>query len=82
MVLQQAVLYALIGYVPAWILSFLALHAIGGIVLLPLGISFALSVTTLAMTVVMCTVSALIAVRRVVSADPAELFSMSARRRR
>jgi putative ABC transport system permease protein len=74
-VLQQAVFYALIGYGPAWILSFLALRAIGEIALLPLGITFALTLTTLAMTVVMCTVSALIAVRRVISADPAELFS-------
>ena len=73
-VLQQAVFYALIGYVPAWILSFLALRAIGEIALLPLGITFALTMTTLAMTVVMCTLSALIAVRRVISADPAELF--------
>ena len=73
-VLQQAVFYALIGYVPAWILSFLALRGIGQLVLLPVGISFALTVTSLAMTVVMCTVSALIAVRRVISADPAELF--------
>ena len=73
-VLQQAVFYALIGYAPAWILSLLALHVIGELVLLPVGISFALTVTTLALTVVMCTLSALIAVRRVISADPAELF--------
>lgn len=73
-VLQQAVFYALIGYGPAWILSLLALHGIGELVLLPIGISFALTVTTLAMTIVMCTVSALLAVRRVISADPAELF--------
>jgi putative ABC transport system permease protein len=74
-VLQQAVFYALIGYGPAWILSYLALRAIGAAVLLPAGISFALTITTLAMTVVMCTLSALIAVRRVISADPAELFA-------
>jgi putative ABC transport system permease protein len=73
-VLQQAVFYALIGYGPAWILGFLALRGIGEIVLLPVGISFALTMATLAMTVVMCTLSALIAVRRVISADPAELF--------
>jgi putative ABC transport system permease protein len=73
-VLQQAVFYALIGYGPAWILSWFALHGIGELVLLPLGVSFALTMTTLAMTVVMCTLSALIAVRRVISADPAELF--------
>jgi putative ABC transport system permease protein len=73
-VLQQAVFYALIGYVPAWFLSLLVLRLIGVLVLLPMGISFALTVTTLAMTIVMCTLSALLAVRRVISADPAELF--------
>ena len=73
-VLQQAVFYALIGYIPAWILSFFALRAIGELVLLPTGIPFALTITTLAMTVAMCVLSALLAVRRVISADPAELF--------
>jgi putative ABC transport system permease protein len=73
-VLQQAICYALIGYGPAWVLSFLALRAIGELVLLPAGIPFSLTITTLAMTVAMCTLSALIAVRRVISADPAELF--------
>src|SRR5262249_21983375 len=54
-VLQQAVFYALIGYVPAWILSFVALLAIGEAVLLPAGIPFTLTITTLVMTVIMCT---------------------------
>jgi putative ABC transport system permease protein len=73
-VMQQAGFYALIGYIPAWLVSWLVLRVIGEIVLLPLGTSLAVTATTLGLTMVMCILSALLAVRRVISADPAELF--------
>jgi putative ABC transport system permease protein len=73
-VLQQAALYALLGYVPAWILCYAIFRIIHEIVLLPMSMSVGLTVMTLALSVGMCVGSALIAVRRVVAADPAELF--------
>jgi putative ABC transport system permease protein len=73
-VLQQAVFYALVGYVPAWILCYLLFRAVGEIVLLPMEMSIGLTATSLALTIGMCVASALIAVRRVIAADPAELF--------
>jgi putative ABC transport system permease protein len=73
-VLQQAVFYALVGYVPAWLLAWLLSQIFGEILLLPMGMSIGLTATSLALTLVMCVGSALIAVRRVIAADPAEVF--------
>jgi putative ABC transport system permease protein len=73
-VLQQAVFYALVGYGPAWILCYVLLRVIGEIVRMPTGMSIGLTATSLALTIGMCVGSALIAVRRVIAADPAEHF--------
>jgi putative ABC transport system permease protein len=73
-VLQQGVFYALVGYAPAWLLCFLLFRGIGEIALLPIGMSIGLTATSLGLTVGMCVGSALIVVRRVIAADPAELF--------
>jgi len=73
-VLQQAVFYALLGYVPAWLLSYLAFYIMGEIALIPMRMSVSLTAISLGLTVLMCIISALIAVRRVIAADPAELF--------
>jgi putative ABC transport system permease protein len=73
-VLQQAVFYALLGYIPAWLLSHLVFYMISEMALMPMSVSFSLTIISLGLTVVMCVVSAMIAVRRVIAADPAELF--------
>jgi len=73
-VLQQAVFYALLGYVPAWILCYFIFRVVGDLVLIPAGMSVGLSVISIALSLGMCIGSALIAVRRVIAADPAELF--------
>jgi hypothetical protein len=73
-VLQQAVLYALLGYVPAWIICYFVFKTVGEMVLIPAGMSIGLTALSAALTLSMCIGSALIAVRRVIAADPAELF--------
>ncbi len=73
-VLQQAILYALLGYVPAWLLSCIVFYIIGEMALMPMRMSFSLTALSLGLTVAMCIISAMIAVRRVIAADPAELF--------
>jgi len=74
MVLQQAVFYALLGYIPAWLLSNVVFYIVGDMALMPMRMSFSLTAISLGLTVVMCIISAMIAVRRVIAADPAELF--------
>jgi putative ABC transport system permease protein len=73
-VLQQAVFYALLGYVPAWLLSYVVFYIIGEMALMPMSMSLSLTAISLSLTVAMCIISAMLAVRRVIAADPAELF--------
>ncbi|MBE9178960.1 FtsX-like permease family protein [Oculatella sp. LEGE 06141] len=76
-VLQEAVILAVMGYVPGLILS-LGLYELttnatsGG---LPMGMTVGRVVFVLLLTVSMCALSGLISVRKVVTADPAEVFS-------
>jgi putative ABC transport system permease protein len=74
LVLQQAMFYALFGYVPAWILCAMLFALIAKFVPVPIRMTGALTATTLVLTVAMCALAALIAIRRVISTDPAEVF--------
>jgi putative ABC transport system permease protein len=73
-VLQQALLQAVLGYLPGLTLS-LALyevtHWIAGI---PIEMDLPRAVIVLALAIAMCAVSGLLALRKVQVADPAELF--------
>jgi len=73
-VLEQATLSALAGWVPAVLVSILLFRIIGGVALLPLHMTVELALVSLLLTLSMCLISAVLAVRRVVSADPAEVF--------
>ncbi|MGE5270797.1 MAG: FtsX-like permease family protein [Thiohalocapsa sp.] len=73
-VLGQATLSALAGYIPAWLLCLVVYRIIGSVALLPLHMTLWLTLLSLALTVGMCLFSALLAIRRVIAADPAEVF--------
>jgi putative ABC transport system permease protein len=73
-VLEQAALSALAGWVPAWLVSLLLFRIIGAVALLPLGMTVELTFLSLALTLGMCLISAVLAVRRVIATDPAEVF--------
>jgi putative ABC transport system permease protein len=73
-VIEQAALSALAGWVPAVLVSILLFRIIGGVALLPLHMTVELALVSLLLTLAMCLISAVLAVRRVVSADPAEVF--------
>jgi len=73
-VLEQAAFNALAGWIPAWLLSILLYYVIGRVALLPLHMSVRVTLLSLGLTLGMCLVSAVLAVRRVIKADPAEVF--------
>jgi putative ABC transport system permease protein len=73
-VLKQANLYALCGYVPACAIAMVLYYVIGEVTLLPLHMTVGIACGTLLLTLAMCSVSAILAMRRVLLADPAELF--------
>jgi putative ABC transport system permease protein len=73
-VLEQAALNGISGWVPAWLLGLGLYGLIGHIALLPMQMSLGITLLSLGLTLGMCLVSAAIAVRRVVRADPAAVF--------
>jgi putative ABC transport system permease protein len=73
-VFEQATFNALAGWVPALLLSLLLYYVIGRLALLPLHMTMQLMFVSLGLTLGMCLISAAIAVRRVITADPAEVF--------
>ncbi len=73
-VLEQAVLSALAGWIPACMVAILLFRIVGAIALLPLHMTLELAFVSLLLTIGMCLISAVLAVRRVITADPAEVF--------
>jgi putative ABC transport system permease protein len=73
-VLEQATLSALAGWVPASLVSILLFRIVGEMALLPLHMTVELALVSLMLTLSMCLISAVLAVRRVISVDPAEVF--------
>ena len=73
-VLEQATFHGLVGFVPALVCGVMLYRAIGEIALLPLRMSGGIVLGTLVLTVGMCVLSGLLAVRRVLAADPAVVF--------
>ena len=73
-VLEQASFNALAGWIPAWLLSIGLYYVIGRVALLPLQMSVNVTLVSLGLTLGMCLISAVLAVKRVIQADPAEVF--------
>jgi len=73
-VLQESVILAVLGYVPGFLISLLLYQVAASATRLPLGMSLERGLAVLTLTVGMCAVSALMAVRKMRSADPAEIF--------
>lgn len=76
-VIQEAVILAVLGYIPGFVLALglyeLAVRATAGT--LPMEMTLFRVVFVLCLTVVMCALSGLISVRKAVTADPAEVFA-------
>jgi putative ABC transport system permease protein len=73
-VLGQAMFYGLVGFVPALVSGIALYYFIGELARLPMHVTPGIALGTLALVVVMCLLSGLLAVRRVLAADPAEVF--------
>jgi putative ABC transport system permease protein len=73
-VLEQGAFTALAGWIPAWLLSILLYRVVGKVALLDLRMTAELTLISLGLTLGMCLISAILAVRRVIAADPAEVF--------
>lgn len=73
-VLQQAVLLAILGYLPGLLGSLWLFRRAGAATRLPMEMSLERGLSVLALTIGMCALSGLIALRKVRRLDPAEIF--------
>ncbi len=73
-VVQQAAFLGVLGYVPGIVVVYFLYRAAAGATRMPLHITASRAITVLVMTLVMCAVSALLALRKVRRLDPADVF--------
>lgn len=73
-VLQEALLLAVLGFIPGLIISFGLYNLTKDAARLPMAIDFGRLVFILSLTVLMCSVAGAIAVRKLRAADPADIF--------
>ena len=73
-VLQEAAILAVLGFIPGLLVSLFLYDTASQATQLPLEMSLEVAVLVLLLTVSMCAVSGVIALRKIRSADPAEIF--------
>ncbi|MEH2382426.1 MAG: ABC transporter permease DevC [Nostoc sp.] len=73
-ILQEALLLAVLGYFPGIIFAFFMYDSARKATLLPVFMSFDRAAMVLFLTIMMCIISGAIAVRKLRSADPADIF--------
>jgi putative ABC transport system permease protein len=73
-VMQEAALLAVLGYVPAVLVTSLIYAKAGAATHLPIEFTLPRAAGVLALTLVMCCASAALAIRKLRSADPAEIY--------
>jgi putative ABC transport system permease protein len=72
--MQESLILALIGFVPSLLLATGLYQLVYAATLLPIGMKLDRAITVLVLTVVMCMGSGAIAMRKLYSADPADIF--------
>lgn len=73
-VLQQALLLSLLGFVPALVLGAILYAVLAGATGLPLTLTPKLAIFVLFLIAAMCCLSSIVAIHKVQTADPAEVF--------
>ncbi|HBL13696.1 MAG TPA: ABC transporter [Cyanobacteria bacterium UBA11162] len=73
-VFQEALILAILGYIPGFSLSLGLYDLTKGATFLPLAMTPGRALLVLILTVIMCTISGAIAMRRLSKADPADIF--------
>ena len=71
---QEALLLAVLGYVPSIVLALGLYELAAGATMLPIAMTTRRAITVFVLTVVMCSVSGAIALRKLRTADPADIF--------
>ncbi|MBD2136156.1 FtsX-like permease family protein [Anabaena sp. FACHB-1237] len=73
-ILQEAFLLAVIGYLPGFACALFLYHVARDATLLPIIMSYDRAIMVIVLTILMCFISGMIAIRKLSSADPADIF--------
>jgi putative ABC transport system permease protein len=74
MVLQQAILIAILGYIPGFLIAIIQYHFTKAATLLPVVMTWERGIFVFIATMLMCFISGATAVAKLKSADPADIF--------
>ncbi|HEY9628791.1 MAG TPA: ABC transporter permease DevC [Coleofasciculaceae cyanobacterium] len=74
MLMQEALLLSLFGFLPSFLLSIGLYQITYAATMLPIAMKLDRAINVLILTIVMCTVSGAIAIRKLQAADPADVF--------
>ncbi len=72
--IQESLILAICGYIPAFAVSWLIYELAAYATLLPIYMTLQRSITVFLLTVIMCLISGTTAIRKLKSADPADMF--------
>lgn len=73
-VFQEALILSVVGYIPGFLLCLVLYNLTQNATSLPVAMTLERALTVFTLTIIMCCVSATIAVRKAQSADPADIF--------
>ncbi len=73
-ILQEALILAVLGYLPGFALALFLYQQARAATLLPVFMTSSRAVMVLLLTILMCSISGIIAVKKLKSADPADIF--------
>lgn len=73
-VLQEAIILSVLGYIPGFALSLGLYDLTQKATFLPIGMALDRALVVFVLTIVMCSISGVVAVRRLRKADPADIF--------
>jgi putative ABC transport system permease protein len=74
LVFQEAIILAVLGFLPGYLIAIGLYSLAAGATALPLAMTANRAITVLILTVIMCCVSGSVAVRKLSAADPADIF--------
>ncbi|MEO1465927.1 MAG: FtsX-like permease family protein, partial [Cyanobacteria bacterium J06633_1] len=74
LVFQEAVILAILGFIPGYLIATGLYSLAAGATALPLAMTANRAITVLILTIIMCCASGTIAVRKLSAADPADIF--------
>ena len=72
--IQESIILAILGYIPGFLISLGLYQIAAAAILMPIGMKIERAIFVLAITFAMCSMSGAIAMQKLRSADPADVF--------